>query len=100
MLPNRSEIGMEINLRELSDDTKIVLVLNCADCGKELNRTKEIKARDYTLAVLSGPLNTMPCPNGCRSTASDMNMNTKMEIILIDSVPTAVDAELWSVKNP
>lgn len=64
-------------------DGKFVLVVECADCGKELNRSVPITKSEYTHAVLSGPLCTGPCPSGCRSTFSDMNINTRqrMEVV-------------------
>lgn len=57
-------------------DGEFVIVVRCKDCGEELNRSVRLTAKDYTQAVLSAPLNTKPCPNGCRSTASDCNANT------------------------
>ena len=57
-------------------DGEFVIVILCKDCQRELNRSKPITRKEYTEAVMSGPLCTKPCPNGCRSTYSDMNMNT------------------------
>lgn len=54
-----------------------IIVVECADCKAELNRSRPLTKKDYTLAVLSGPLVTKPCPNGCRSTFSDCNLNTR-----------------------
>ena len=57
-------------------DGEFIIVIECKDCGRELNRSNTLTAKDYTSVVLSAPLNTKPCPNGCRSTASDCNANT------------------------
>ena len=66
-------------MRELPEG-QFVLVLECRDCGKELNRSMPITKKQYTRATLAGPLTTGPCPNGCRSTFSDLNMNTTQRV--------------------
>lgn len=58
------------------------VVLRCADCGHELNRTiamteQDIKRNWARLCIGSG-LVAGKCPNGCSSTFSDCNINTKM----------------------
>ena len=65
-------------------DGVFIIVVECKDCGKELNRSRPITAEQYTGAVLSGPLVTGPCPNGCRSTFSDCNLNTQHKWIRED----------------
>lgn len=75
-------------------DGEFVLVLNCADCGAELNRSRVITAREYTQAVLTGPLCTKPCPRGCRSTFSDMNMNTRQRFERPDGTLISLDEEI------
>jgi hypothetical protein len=58
-------------------DGQFVIVVECGNCGAELNRSVPLTAKEYTMAVLMGPLNTRSCPNGCRSTFSDLNLNTR-----------------------
>lgn len=60
-------------------DGVFIIVVKCRECGAELNRSKPLTRKDYTLAVISAPLMTKPCPNGCRSTYSDCNANTLHE---------------------
>ena len=58
-------------------DGVFIIVVECADCGKELNRSKPLTSREYTQAIITQPLCTARCPNGCRSTASDCNANVR-----------------------
>ena len=57
-------------------DGEFVIVVLCRECKTELNRSKPITAKEYTQAVITAPINTKPCPKGCRATFSDCNMNT------------------------
>jgi len=54
-----------------------IIVVKCADCGAELNRSRPLTKDNYTQAVILGPIMTPACPNGCRSTFSDCNLNTR-----------------------
>ena len=56
---------------------KFIIVSYCADCGAELNRTRPLEGNEYTLAVMGEFMSTKSCPKGCRSTFSDMNINTR-----------------------
>lgn len=73
-------------LEDIQDSEQSFVILNCCkDCGEELNRSvvltgKSIK-KNWTKIVLGSGLNTKKCPNGCRSTFSDININTKLKII-------------------
>lgn len=60
---------------------KKIAILKCKDCGKELNRSVPFEAKDEAKIRFSSGLAAGPCPNGCRSTFSDLNINTKLEII-------------------
>jgi hypothetical protein len=59
--------------------------MHCADCGAILNETsvfdthKELR-QAWPFLCLGGPLNTRECANGCRSTFTDCNFNTKMQV--------------------
>ncbi len=53
--------------------------LICADCGAVLNTAEHVpESKKAWVAFTSGGA-AGPCPNGCRSTFSDMNWNTKLE---------------------
>jgi len=53
-----------------------VLVLRCKDCGSELNRSYPLAEIELSAARVSSAFAAGPCPNGCRSTFSDLNLNT------------------------
>ena len=66
------------------DETYEVLLL-CADCKAEMNRTRgmtgaEIKQHWLKLVMGSG-FNAGKCKHGCRSTFSDLNINTDLVIV-------------------
>ena len=56
----------------------------CGDCGTEMNSTVEMTAeeirKDWTRLVMSSGFNAGKCPNGCRSTFSDLNINTDLKL--------------------
>jgi hypothetical protein len=74
-------------------DGTFIIVVECRDCGTELNRSKPITSKDYTMAVLIEPLVTGRCPKGCRSTASDLNINTKTRWEREDGTPIPKEKE-------
>ena len=59
-------------------EPKKILILECADCGHELNRTDPLTKYDAYIASMNARFNAGKCPNGCRSTFSDLNLNTKI----------------------
>lgn len=63
---------------------KYVLHVLCQECGRHLNQSKPMEASKmvsrWNLIIIGAPLQTKPCAQGCRSTESDMNANTKLEI--------------------
>lgn len=67
------------------DTAKFKVVLRCRDCGKQLNETTEMTAKEvwqrWTQLVLTSGFNAGKCPEGCRSTFSDLNINTGMVIV-------------------
>lgn len=67
------------------DATKYIVRLLCADCGKELNQTKPMTGEEvhnnWVLIVMGSGLFADGCPNKCRKTFSDLNINTKFDIV-------------------
>ena len=63
---------------QLAPERKVILVLSCADCEKELDRTDPLTKKQATMARVASGLNSVKCPNGCRSTFSDCNWNTRI----------------------
>jgi hypothetical protein len=59
--------------------TKVILILRCADCGQELNRTPPLTREEANTARVFSAMAAGRCPNGCRSTFSDLNINTRVE---------------------
>lgn len=53
--------------------------LRCADCGAVLNETIPVSDADKAICAITSGFVAGQCPNGCRSTFSDMNINTKLE---------------------
>jgi len=70
---------------ELKDGETYHLEVLCKECGSKLAETDEMSGSemrsDWTRLMLSAPLVTRQCPNGCRSTFSDCNINTDIEIV-------------------
>ena len=54
-------------------------ILKCKDCGAELNRAEHVPEGEKTRIAIAAPLVAGSCPNGCRSTFSDCNLNTTIE---------------------
>jgi len=52
--------------------------LRCRDCGEVLNIAENVPENKKAQVGMSAPLVAGRCPNGCRSTCSDMNMNTTL----------------------
>ena len=67
-------------------------VLRCRDCNHILNTAENVPDKDKIRVILSSPLVTGPCPNGCRSTASDCNANTTLEWFPVEQ-PSGGDPE-------
>ena len=68
----------------MSDRTeaeKVILLLECRDCGTELNRTVPVTKGQAAKARISSGLAAPSCPNGCRPTFSDCNWNTTLREI-------------------
>jgi hypothetical protein len=66
-------------------DARFKKLILCADCGKQLNDTKELTAKElwdnWTMLVLSAGLNTPRCPGGCQPTFSDFNIHTTTPVV-------------------
>ena len=78
----------KIELVDIAESDELYkLVLLCNDCGKQLNETSEMSGKEiknlWTDMVLASGLVTGKCPNGCRSTYSDLNINTKLRIVKV-----------------
>lgn len=54
-------------------------VLTCADCGQVLNTAEHVPESEKSQVTLFSGLAAGPCPKGCRSTFSDVNLNTRLE---------------------
>lgn len=80
-------------------EAKFKIVLRCGDCGKQLNETTEMTAQElwqrWTQLVLSSGFNAGKCPEGCRSTFSDLNINTGMVVL---DVATGAEFQLQAYK--
>jgi hypothetical protein len=64
--------------------------MKCRDCGHTLNHTtvfENLKALQdaYIHLCFTGPMLAGCCPNGCRSTFSDLNLNARMVFVDVDS---------------
>ena len=73
-----------LDLDNLISDKKYTVALLCRDCGRQLNETcamtgDEVR-REWLKLVTSAALMAGKCPNGCRSTWSDCNINTEFEV--------------------
>lgn len=64
---------------------KKIAILSCADCGHELNRSIPFEAKDEGKVRMTSGFASGKCPKGCRSTFSDLNLNTKIKIIDAES---------------
>lgn len=76
----------KIELSDIEDSDELFVVsLQCADCHAELNRTKEQPGREiwehWTMIVLGSGFVAGKCKEGCRSTYSDLNINTDLVIL-------------------
>lgn len=54
--------------------------VRCRDCGEVLNETIPFPEEDIGKVMISSGGAAGPCPRGCRSTFSDLNLNTKCEV--------------------
>ena len=63
---------------QLAPERKVILVLSCRDCEKELDRTEPLTEKQAAMARVASGLNSAKCPNGCCSTFSDCNWNTRI----------------------
>jgi len=63
-------------------------ILSCSDCGQELNRAENVPDDEKHRVGMGSPLVAGKCPKGCRSTFSDMNMNTELRWVLNDEQNT------------
>jgi hypothetical protein len=80
---NMKENSLEVN--DLDDEKQYQIIITCSDCNEVLNTSvvmtgKKIKEK-WGILVMGSPINTGSCPNGCRATFSDCNLNTEMEIV-------------------
>lgn len=53
--------------------------LKCADCDAVLNTAEHVPESKKGLVIISSAFASGNCPNGCRATFSDLNINTKLE---------------------
>lgn len=57
----------------------VYLTIHCADCGAELNRTPPLTDEQAAEARVFSAFAAGRCPNGCRSTFTDLNINTRIQ---------------------
>jgi len=57
-------------------------ILRCGDCGAELNRAEHVPEDKKSKVGIASAFAAGDCPNGCRSTFSDLNINTRLEWIM------------------
>lgn len=60
-------------------DPTFTYVVKCRDCDTELNRAIGVPEHAKGQVTISAPLVAGKCPEGCRSTWSDCNLNWKGE---------------------
>ena len=53
--------------------------LKCHDCGAVLNTATNVPENKKLQVIISSALVAGSCPNGCRASFSDCNMNTDLE---------------------
>lgn len=68
-----------------------IAILKCNDCGKELNRSIPFEDADESKVRNTSVFSGGPCPNGCRSTFRDLNINTN--IVIQDYIEPKTTAE-------
>lgn len=56
-------------------------ILKCHDCGSELNRAVHVPENEKGRVSITSSFAAGQCPKGCRSTFSDLNINTDLEWI-------------------
>lgn len=61
-----------------------IAIIHCADCGKELNRSIPFEKQDEAKVRMTSGFAAGPCPEGCRSTFSDLNINTRVKIVELE----------------
>jgi heterodisulfide reductase subunit B len=53
-------------------------ILKCRDCGHILNTAEHVPETNKGVVSFTAAFNAGRCPNGCRSTFSDLNLNTEL----------------------
>ena len=54
-------------------------ILTCRDCDTILNTAERVPESEKGRVAVSSGFAAGPCPKGCRSSFSDLNLNTKLE---------------------
>ena len=82
--PNGGSLHPVVSLADVTPDGRYVIRVTCRDCKAELNSTTVMTGNqvlsNWGKLVISSGLVTKSCPNGCRATWSDCNINTDMTI--------------------
>lgn len=81
---------VKIELRDIKNsDDMFAVSVQCSDCGSEVNRSKPLTGKEiwkhWTMIVMSSGFVTGKCKQGCRSTFSDLNINTDLVIVKLPS---------------
>ena len=87
------------SMKQNIKDAKFKMLLLCGDCGKQLNETKEMTGKElydgWTMLIMTSGFNAGTCPEGCRSTFSDLNINTSTPVV---DIKTGKHFELQAYK--
>lgn len=80
----KAQVQPVVSLDNVMPEGRYVVRIKCRDCGTEINSTKEMTGNqvlaNWGKLVISSGLVSRSCPNGCRATFSDCNINTDMVI--------------------
>lgn len=77
----------EVELNDIPKNNQDCYVVHivCSDCGEILNSSHVMTGEDihknWTTMCLTSGFASKSCPKGCRSTFSDLNINTKFKIV-------------------
>lgn len=78
----------ELQVRNI-EDCKFKVVILCADCKAVLNDSEEMTAKEvkdrWTQLALTSGFVAGKCKEGCRSTFSDLNINTNLGIVDVET---------------
>ena len=78
-----------VSLDDARPERWYVVRLKCRDCGAELNSTTAMTGNqllaNWGKLVIGSALVCKSCPNGCRATLKDININTEIVITQVEA---------------